>query len=115
MEYPLQERQITLAAALLLDLVDAPGRPGQHRWVDIAEGPLVGRDLAVWVLVPLAAQQNQLLLGELRVDQRKRDTVKRQIPGGEPGVFPLVGHRDDVGGVEVFPVGVAAGPAFGWR
>ena len=28
-------------------------------------------------------------------------TVEREIPGGVPGILPLVGHRDDVGVVEV--------------
>jgi hypothetical protein len=37
--------------------------------------------------------------------------VERQVPGGVPGVLPLVGHRDDVVVVEVLPLAVASGPA----
>ena len=46
--------------ALPVDLVDAPGGPGVHRRVHVAEVPLVGRELAVRVHVPLAQQQQQL-------------------------------------------------------
>ena len=114
-EHPLQKGQIARAALLLIDLIHAPGRPGQHRRVDIAKGPLVGRDLPIRVLEPLAPQQDQLLLGKLGIELRQRDAVERQIPGREPGVLPLVGHRDDVGGVEVLPGAVAPALAAGWR
>src|SRR6201991_474056 len=35
--------------------------------------------------------------------------MEGKIPGGIPGVFPLVGHRDDVVVIEMTPVRVAAG------
>src|SRR5262245_53965071 len=54
--------------SLSIDLVDSPHRPGMNRWVDVAKCPLVGRDLAVRVHVPLAQEQSQLSLCELRVD-----------------------------------------------
>ena len=76
--------------------------------VDVAEVPLVGGQRAVRVLEPFPAQQDQLVLGERRVDVGQRHAVERQVPGGEPGVLPLVGHRHDVEGVEVAPPGVAA-------
>ena len=44
-----------------LDLVDAQGRPGLDGRVDRAEVPLVGRQLAVGVHVPLAGQEQQLV------------------------------------------------------
>jgi hypothetical protein len=66
--------------------------------------------------VPLARQQQQLLLGEVRVDERQRYAVKRQIPRGEPRVLPLVRHTDHVSVVEMFPADVAAVLAIaGWR
>ena len=34
--------------------------------------------------------------------------MKRKIPGGIPGIFPLVGHRNDIAVIEVCPVGIAA-------
>ena len=40
--------------------------------------------------------------------ERDREHVEGQIPGGEPGILPFVGHREDVGVVEVRPVAVAA-------
>ena len=66
------------------------------------------------MLRPLAAQQQQLLLGEGRVDVGDRDAVEGQVPGGEPGVLPVVGHGDHVGQVQVAPAAVAGrvGPAF---
>ena len=75
-----------------------------HRRVDVAEGELVGRNLAVGVHVPLAQEQHELLLGELRIDARERNHVEGEIPGGVPGILPLVGHRDDVAVVQVGPV-----------
>ena len=97
------------------DPVDAPGRPGVHRRIDVAESPFVGGDLAVGVHVPLAQHQHQLPLGELRVDVRDGDAVERQVPGGVPRILPRVGHRDDVVVVEVPPVAVASGGALRGR
>ena len=93
---------------LAVDLEHPPRGPGVDRRVDVAEGPLVGRELPVGVHVPLARQQHELLLGELGIDQRQRDAVERQVPGRVPGILPLVRHRDDVGVVEVRPLAIAA-------
>ena len=57
--------------------------------------------------VPNARQQHELVLGEGGVDRQKGDGVEGQVPGGVPGVLPLVGHGDDVGVVDVFPVEIA--------
>ena len=86
-----------------VDLEDAQRRPGVHRRVDVAERPLVGGQLAVRVHVPLAAQQDELLLGEGRVDVGERDALEGEVPGRVPRVLPRVGHRDDVAVVEVAP------------
>ncbi len=86
-----------------------------HRRIDVAERPLVGRDLPVRVHVPLAQQQHELLLGELGVDAGEREHVERQVPRRVPRVLPLVGHREHVAVVEVGPVGVAARQAGGGR
>ena len=83
-EDPLEE----VVVAPAVDLEDAQRGPRVHRRVDVAERPLVGRDLAVGVHVPLAQQQQQLVLGEGRVDAGERDAVERQVPGREPGVLP---------------------------
>ncbi len=78
------------------------------RRVDVAEGPLVGRQLAVRVHVPLAQHQHELVLGELGVDDGQRHAVERQVPRGVPRVLPLVRHRDDVGVEQVAPLRVAS-------
>ena len=106
-----------LPAALLIDLVDAPGRPRVHRRIHVVERPFVGGKLAVGVHVPLAQScSTSCCLGELGIDQRERDAVEREIPAGVPRVLPLVGHRDHVGVVQLNPGVVAAVDALGgWR
>ena len=107
-EHALEELQVAFVAALLaIDLEHAPGCPRMHRRIHVAERPLVGGHLAVRMHVPLAREQHELLLGELGVDERERDRVEREIPRRVPRVFPLVGHRDDVGVVEMRPLPVA--------
>ena len=91
------------------EAVGEDGRPGVDRRVDVAEVPLVGRDLAVGVHVPLAQHQLELVLAEIGVDERQGEDVEGEVPGRVPGVFPLVGHRDDVAVVHVVPVVVARG------
>jgi hypothetical protein len=59
-----------------------------------------------------AQEEQQLLLREVRIDERQRDTVECEIPRSEPRELPLVRHRQDVGVVEVRPPDVAAGLAF---
>jgi hypothetical protein len=85
--------------------------PGLHWRVHVAEVPLVRRKCAVRVLEPLPAQQDQLVLSERRVDVRQGHAVECQVPGGEPGILPLVRHRHDVEGVEAAPPAVPPGRA----
>ena len=103
LEHPGEELAVALASDLRLALVDVQRRPRGHRRVDVAEVPLVCRDLAVRVQVPRAEQQLDLLLGEVDVDERQRRAVEREVPRGEPRVLPLVGHRDDVARDHVEP------------
>jgi hypothetical protein len=105
---PLEKDSIADAATFLLDLVHAPGGPGVHGRVDVPESPFVRGKLAVGVHVPLAAQEHQLLFGELRIHQRQRQAVKRQVPRRVPRILPLVRHRDHVGVVEMRPFMVTA-------
>ncbi len=99
-----------------LDLIDALARPRVDGWVHVTEGPLVRGELPVRVHVPLAREQGELLLGELGVEERDGDGVKREIPRRVPGVLPLVGHREDLTVEEVGPLGVlAASPLWGRR
>ena len=109
LEAALEPLPVPLAALRRFEAVGEDGRPGVDRRVDVAEVPLVGRDLAVGVHVPLAQHQLELLLAEVGVDERQGEDVEGEVPGRVPGVFPLVGHRDDVAVVHVVPVVVARG------
>ena len=102
-------KELMIPAAV--DLEHAQSRPGVHRRVHVAEGPLVRGDLSVGVHVPLTQHEDQLLLGERRVHVGQRHAVEGQVPRGVPGVLPRVGHRDHVSVVEVAPPTVAAVPA----
>src|SRR5215467_2961610 len=61
-EGALQEVDIALAAQGLLGAVEKERRPRVDGRVDVAEVPLIGRDLATRVQVDLAQQQLELLL-----------------------------------------------------
>jgi hypothetical protein len=106
-----EELDVALAPAQLLDVVDEERGPGVHRRVHVAEVPLVGGDLAVRVQVALAQNQVELALGEVEIDEGERVEVERQVPGGVPGVLPLVGHGEHVGVHHVEPLVVARGVA----
>ena len=54
---------------------------------------------------------NNCSLANVRVDDCQSDAVKRQVPSGVPGIFPLVRHRDDIRVIEVAPFVIAAGGA----
>ena len=113
-EDPAEEVQVAAA----VDGEHLERGPRLHRRVHVAEIPLVGGQRPVGVLEPLPAQQDQLVFGERRVDVGQGHAVEGQVPGGEPGVLPLVRHRHDVEGIEVAPPGVAAaapgGRGRGW-
>ena len=78
-----------------------------HRRIDIAEIPLIRRNLAARVDVEAAQHQPQLLLCEVEVHHGERHRVEGEVPGGIPRVLPLVRHRDHVGVQHVEPIGVA--------
>ncbi len=103
-----QKPPIADAVPLLVDLINAPGRPGMDRGIHVAECPFIGRNLTVGVHIPFAQHEDELLLGERRVHQRERDAMKREIPGGIPGILPLIRHRDDIGVIEMRPIRVPA-------
>jgi hypothetical protein len=52
----------------LLHPIEENRRPGLDRWIDIAEIPLIGRDLTRRMQIGLLEQEVQLLLGEIDVD-----------------------------------------------
>src|ERR1041385_3887707 len=90
-----QKAAVALAAFFALDLINAPGRPHDDRRIHVAEVPFVSRYLAVGMLVPLPDNEIELALGELNIDQGQWNTVKGEVPGRIPGIFPFVRHRHD--------------------
>ena len=77
MENSFQKMHVAVAAAgFLVDFVHPPGGVGVHRRVHVAQLPLVGRQLAIRVHVPVAAQQQQLLLGKFGVEPGQRQAVE---------------------------------------
>src|SRR5438067_8779042 len=57
----------TLFRSLLLDLVDAPRRPGVHRRIDVAQRPFVRGELPVGMHVPLAQDRKSTRLNSSHV------------------------------------------------
>src|SRR5215831_3630722 len=104
MENALEEDAITHSSPLLLDLVNAPGRPSMYWRIYVAEIPLVRGKLPVRVHVPFAHHQHQLLFCEIRIDKRKRYAMKRQVPSRVPRIFPLIRHRDNIRIVKMVPL-----------
>src|ERR1700752_4506528 len=43
-------------------------------------------------------------LGKFGIDHRKRQRVEGQIPGGKPGIFPLVRHGEYLACIKMLPV-----------
>ena len=78
-----------------------------HRRIDVAEVPLVGRNLPARVEVQAAQHKQQLLFGEIKIHLRQGNRMKSQIPGRIPRILPLVRHRDHVGIEHVEPLGIA--------
>ena len=106
LENRLEELEIALTAQRLLATVDEPARPRVHGRVHVAEIPLVGGNLPARMQVLVIEHQEELVLGEVGIDEVQRDRVEGQIPRRVPGIFPLVRHRDDVGVHHVGPPGV---------
>src|SRR6185437_14476781 len=69
LENPLQELDIANTTVQVpIVLIDVECRPCVDRRIDVAERPLIGGKLAVRMHQPDLAQQQQLRLGELRID-----------------------------------------------
>jgi hypothetical protein len=90
-EDALEEIEVALSPrCFCVDLEDAPGAhactAGSRR-----RTPTRRRELAVRVHVPLAREQDELVLRELGVDQRERHAVEREIPRRVPGYSHLSG------------------------
>src|SRR5271170_599552 len=77
--------------------------PSVNWRIDVAEGEFIRGHLPVGVHVPLAQQEEKLILRKLRINSRHGNHVERRVPRSEPGVLPLIGHRKDVSAEEVTP------------
>src|SRR5580700_5836298 len=108
MEDFFEEAAIGYPADAALDFVDAPGSPGVDRRIYVTKSPLVGGKLPIGMHIPFAEEKDELLLREIRVNEREGDAVKAQVPGRIPGILPFVRHGDDVVVIEVGPLLVAA-------
>ena len=86
-----------------------------HGGIDVAEVPLVSRQLPAWVQVMVLEHQIELTGGKVRIHEAQRGRVEGEVLRGEPRVLPLVRHRDHVEVVEVDPLVVTAGPALHGR
>ena len=108
-ENPFQKGNIPLLVISTLHLLFAiylknpPRCPRMDGRIHIPEGPLVSRQLAIRVHVPLPSHEDELSLGELRVYESKGDRMKCEIPGRVPRIFPFVWHREDIVTIEVLP------------
>ena len=107
--------RIGFAPFFAIHLKNAPRCPRVDGRVHVAERPFVGGELAIRVHEPFAREQIKLTLGKVWIHERERNAVERQIPRGIPRILPLVRHRNDVGVVEVRPLGVARVLAGGGR
>ena len=82
-----------------------------HRRVHIRELKLIRGQRTIRCHVPLAQQEQQLVLGKVRVDARHRHHVKGGVPRSEPRVFPSIRHGQDIARVHVAPVAVTPAQA----
>src|ERR1700727_2862534 len=78
--------------------------PSVNWRIDVAKGEFIRGHLPIGVHVPLAQQEEKLILGKLWINTRHRKHVERRVPRCEPGVLPLIGHRKNVSAEEVTPV-----------
>ncbi len=103
-----QKGAISGASHAFFNLVYPPNCPGVYRRIYVSESPFVGWKLAVRMHIPFAKEQSELLLGEIGIDLGQWDAMKCKVPRRVPGIFPLVGHRDDVGVVKIAPFVIPA-------
>ncbi len=102
-----EKHPVRLPADTARDFVDAPRRPSLHGRIHVRKIPFVRRKLPVGMHVPFAHKQDELILREIRIDQRHRHAMKGKIPRRIPRVLPLVRHRNHVGVMQVRPFVIA--------
>lgn len=78
-------------------------------------GKVLGFARTVGMHVPLAQEENQLVLGKVRINLSEGHHVESQVPRGVPGVLPLVGHADNVAIEQVTPIRITTFLSVLWR
>src|SRR5208337_5077518 len=91
---------------------NSPGSPCVDWRIDIVKRPFAPRELAVGMHIPFPREQEDLLLGEIGIDQCERNAVERHIPRRVPRVFPLVWHGNNICIDKVGPLPIASPSAF---
>ena len=84
----LEELEVALPFKSLLRAVEENRRPGVYRRIDVAEVPLVGRDLTGRMQEELLQHQVELFFGEIHIDCGECDGVERQVPRRIPRDTP---------------------------
>ena len=111
----LEENVVGRAGTAGVGKIGTQRGPCVDRRVGIAEIPLVSGQASVGMHIPFLEQELELVFGQCGVGEGEGDSVKGEVPAGEPRVFPVVGHGDDVVGDEVAPLEVARVGAVGRR
>ena len=92
MEALFQEFPVSFSGARFVYAVRSPDSPGVDWRVQVRKLPFISWNLPVGMLKLFEQHQKQLLLRELRINQREWHHMKRKIPGGEPWILPFVRH-----------------------
>src|SRR5262249_4948996 len=114
LEHAFEKRRVPLATRSR-HLVYAPRRPRVHRRVHITKCKFIGGDLGRLVRRPIAPKKEEAVFRKMWIDFRKRDHVERQVPCGEPWVFPLIRHRDNIPVEKVRPLSISTEVSLRWR
>src|SRR5260370_14424593 len=108
-EASLEELDVAFPFERLLRAVKEDRRPGMDWRIDVAEVPLVGRNLTGWMNEVFPQHQIELVFCEIRIDCGERDGMERKVPGRIPRILPLVWHRNDMLVHHVEPFAVPRG------
>ena len=110
-----QELDILIVVSSQGHSIDLQDRPRMNGRIHIVERELIGWNFSARMHVPLAKHQQELRFCERRIDLGHGHHLERGVPCGEPGVLPLVGHREHVATVKMWPSGVTSVSSLGGR
>jgi hypothetical protein len=90
------------------DAIDLQCGPGLNRGIDIAEIPFIGGQLTVRFHIPFPHNQQELVFGKAGINQGHGNALKSHIPCRVPGVFPFIGHGNDVLIFKMLPIVISS-------